>query len=125
MALTFQNVLAAEAEQALLNSSEFGVAVVHTAPDGTVEELVGVMDYGELHNGQPEPTTPRGTRIQQRAILELPATVLIVEERSGGAYPSRFTINGQVWIAVWISGKDDATQSVIIQRVEQKASKRI
>lgn len=125
MAKTFQDILASEATGVFLNADEFGVTILHTSPDGTTAEIAGVVDFDLLDQGQPEATTPKGTRIHQRALLEVAATVAVAEERPGGQYGSLFVIDDLVWLAKRIVGKDSATQTVEIHRVDQKATKRV
>jgi hypothetical protein len=123
MTLSFQDLQAAEAESALLNSNEYGQTLTHTHPETGAATIVGILDTDALDVGQAAPTTAAGTKIRNRGLLEILASVAVVEERPTG-YPSKFTIDGDIWILKRIVGSDSGTQTLEVYRVDQKATKR-
>jgi hypothetical protein len=125
MSLTFKEVQANDAAVTLLNANEYAKTFSHIHPTNGTANVVGVLDEDALDVGMPGVINDKNVRVKDRAILELLASVDVMEERPGGANPSRFTADGVTWMAVRIVGEDEATQSVEVRKVDQKATKRI
>ena len=68
-------------------------------------------------------TNEKGTGIRQAAKLEIPASVVVTEDR-GKLSPSTWSIGGVKWVTKRILARDSARQIVLIVRVERKTTAR-
>jgi hypothetical protein len=122
--MSLASIIASDTSGVLLDADNLAQEVEHKHPRAGVS-LVTVQFFGDaLDMGQPSPTTERGTVIRQIAVIEVPASVEVIEEESGGRYPSYFSIGGVWWLAKRIVGTDDDSQTVEIHRTDQKSTKR-
>ncbi len=100
------------------------------------ETISAVVDFDSLDGLQGQNVnTDAGTKLKTRAILELAASVSVLEEQSGAQYPSIFEIferdadgdktgPSSLWVCKRVIAKDSAMQSVEVHRTERKATRR-
>lgn len=105
MARTFADTLAADVTNAFFDPNGFGQAWVHVNPAGESEPFVGFLDEDAP---QPVQGGPDGETTIRTGLLSCPITIE-VSVTKGRA--SRFTRNGETWIAVGFS-RDDGVQEV-------------
>ena len=129
--MTLRDLIDSDVADVFHQTDEFAESIVHyKVPGGTPETIAAIVDYDVLDPAVGRfgvasvVTDDRGVRIKERAILEISSDVEVTEEQAGGHEPSRFEIDGVIWIAKRVTAKDSAMQSVEVARTNQKATRR-
>lgn len=123
-----QAEIAADATAVFLNTSDFAKTISRN-PAGVTASAVSTTAIVELDDEESqqgmEIETEHGKRIIRHGRLELSTSITVLVTESGRDCDT-FTIDGSLWTAIRIEGRDGITglQTVIIRRDETISTKR-
>ena len=116
--MTLREQIAADASAVFLVTADFGVSVDHQRGE-SIEQILAVVDLEEPMID----AAGRNLSIHRRGRLDCLKTVDVRTVQAGGHSPSIFTIDGELWAAESTeSAPDDSMQTVMIRRVDKKAT---